>query len=86
MTHIIPVRDLKDTASVSRLCHESEAPIFITKNGYGDMVMMSIKVYEDRLAKAELYAKLDAAEKQIEHGEVLDAQASLNRLRKRCHV
>ncbi len=86
MTHIIPVRDLKDTAAISRLCHESEAPVFITKNGYGDMVMMSIKVYEDRLAKAELYAKLDAAEAQIESGEVLDAQTSLNRLRKRCHV
>ncbi len=86
MTHIIPVRDLKDTASISRLCHESEAPVFITKNGYGDMVMMSIKVYEDRLAKAELYAKLDAAEEQIENGEVLDARKALNRLRKRCHV
>ncbi len=86
MTHIIPVRDLKDTAAVSRLCHESASPIFITKNGYGDMVMMSIKVYEDRLAKAELYSKLDAAEAQIESGDVLDAQESLNRLRKRCHV
>ena len=43
MPHIIPIRDLKDTAKVSELCHKTGEPIFITKNGYGDMVLMSMK-------------------------------------------
>jgi len=42
MPKIIPIRDLKDTSTVSELCHESSEPIYVTKNGYGDMVVMSI--------------------------------------------
>jgi len=43
---IIPIRDLKDTSAVSKLCHESEEPIYVTKNGYADMVIMSNEAYE----------------------------------------
>ena len=43
MPQIIPIRDLKDTALVSQMCKESSEPIYITKNGYGDMVIMSMK-------------------------------------------
>ena len=46
MARIIPIRDLKDTAKISELCHSSDEPVFITKNGYDDMVIMSSKVYE----------------------------------------
>lgn len=44
--HIIPIKDLKDTAKVSEMCHESSMPIYVTKNGYGDMVVMSMECYE----------------------------------------
>ncbi|MBP3870573.1 MAG: putative DNA binding domain-containing protein [Faecalicoccus sp.] len=44
--HIIPIGDLKDTVKISELCHQIKEPIFITRNGYGDMVIMSIKVFE----------------------------------------
>ena len=43
MPRIIPIRDLKDTAAISQMCSESAEPIYITKNGYGDMVIMSIQ-------------------------------------------
>ena len=43
MPRIIPIRDLKDTAAISQMCSESKEPIYITKNGYGDMVLMSLK-------------------------------------------
>ena len=43
---IIPIRDLRDTANISELCHSSEEPIHITKNGYSDMVIMSAEVYD----------------------------------------
>ena len=46
MPQIIPIKDLKNTAEISELCHRSEEPVYITKNGYGDMVIMSIENYE----------------------------------------
>ncbi len=46
MSQIIPIKDLKDTSALSAKVNASEEPIFITKNGYGDMVIMSMAVYE----------------------------------------
>ena len=48
MPRIIPIRDLKNTAEISKMCNESPEPVYITKNGYGDMVIMSMKAYEER--------------------------------------
>ena len=63
---IRPISELKNTTSISNLCHEVKAPIFITRNGYSDMVIMSIDTYERDMATLELYGKLDEAEAQIE--------------------
>ena len=41
---IIPIRDLKNTSEISNLCHQSDDPVFITKNGYGDMVLMTLPI------------------------------------------
>lgn len=49
MPHIIPIRDLKNTTEISRLCNESHEPIYVTKNGYGDMVIMSMETYENKM-------------------------------------
>lgn len=65
---IRPISELKDTTGISKLCHEVKAPIFITKNGYSDLVIMSIDTYERNMALLELYGKLDEAEAQIESG------------------
>ena len=46
MPQIIPIRDLKNTSEISEICHRSDEPVFVTKNGYGDMVIMSIETYE----------------------------------------
>ena len=43
MPEIIPIRDLKNTNAISQHCHETQEPIFVTKSGYGDMVIMSIR-------------------------------------------
>lgn len=43
MPEIIPIRDLKNTNAISQRCHETQEPIFVTKSGYRDMVIMSIK-------------------------------------------
>ena len=81
MPRIIPIRDLKDTAAVSRLCNETQEPVYITKNGYGDMVIMSMKAYEEKMELLDLYAKLDQAEQQLQWGETVDARAALTALR-----
>jgi len=46
MPQIRPITDLRNTTEISELCHSRREPIFITKNGYGDLVVMSIETYE----------------------------------------
>jgi hypothetical protein len=86
MPQIIPIRDLKNTAEISQKCRLADAPIFITKNGYGDMVIMSMKRYEDSLAQLDVYAKLDDAERQISEEKTVASETSMKRLRAKHHV
>ena len=86
MPQIIPIRDLKNTSEVSQMCKESAEPIFVTKNGYGDMVIMSMELYEKKLALLDVYAKLSAAEEQVKAGKVLDAEEGLRAIREKYHV
>ena len=81
MPRIIPIRDLKDTAAISQMCSESPEPIYITKNGYGDMVIMSMKAYEEKLFMADVYLKLAEAEAEVREGKVSDAREGLRTLR-----
>lgn len=75
MPRIIPIRDLKDTTAIAQMCSESKEPIFITKNGYGEMVIMSMKAYEEKMLMLDVYERLAAAE-----DEVQDAYAALKEL------
>ncbi|MDR7870696.1 MAG: prevent-host-death protein [Tissierellaceae bacterium] len=84
MIEIRPIKDLRDTSEISKLCEESKEPIYITKNGYGHLVVMSMETYKDKLAKADLYEKLAEAENQIKNGEkLLDAEAVFESLKDR---
>ena len=86
MPQIIPIRDLKNTSEVSKMCREAAEPIFVTKNGYGDMVIMSIETYEKKMSMIDAYAKLQAAEAQVAEGKVLDAGEGLRSLREKYDV
>jgi PHD/YefM family antitoxin component YafN of YafNO toxin-antitoxin module len=84
MIEIRPIKDLRDTSEISKLCEERREPIYITKNGYGHLVIMSMDTYKDKLAKADLYEKLAEAENQINNGEeLLDAEAVFESLKNR---
>lgn len=83
MPRIIPIRDLKDTAAISQMCNESREPIYITKNGYGDMVLMSMKAYEEKMLMLDVYDRLAAAEDEVQAGKVTDAESSLRELRQK---
>ena len=86
MPQIRPVSDLRNNfADISRVVHETGEPVFLTKNGYGDMVVMSIEAYERKLFESDIYFKLKEAEleakftdKRFTHEEVFsDLRARL---------
>ncbi len=83
MAKIIPIRDLKDTNAISAKCHESDEPIFVTKNGYGDMVIMSIEVYEKDFENSRILSALAVAEKDIQYGKVRNAFDALKETREK---
>lgn len=65
MPEIRPISDLRNNFnSISEACHKKAEPVFITKNGQGDLVVMSIALYEQQQAQIELYKKLLEAEAQ----------------------
>ena len=74
---IIPMRDLKNTVEVERQCKEEQGPIFVTKNGYGRLVVMDIEYYESTIQKMEEARLLIEALEDVEEGRVLDGKEAL---------
>lgn len=67
MNMIRPVSDLRNNfADISKTVHETAQPVFLTKNGYGDMVVMSIETFENLQFESEVYFKLQEAEREAE--------------------
>ena len=83
MPQIIPIKDLKNTSEISELCNKSEEPIYVTKNGYGDMVIMSMAVYENTMRQLNMYRELELSEQQIAERKTKDARCSLTAMRER---
>ena len=82
MPTIRPISDLRNTNKISELCHSRQEPVFITKNGYGDLVLMSMSVYEKQFSSLEVYKKLGEAEAQLNSGAALvDGREVFSRLR-----
>jgi len=84
MPQIRPITDLRNTNEISDLCHAKNEPIFITKNGYGDLVVMSVETYEAMLDENELDREIAQAE--IEHrldGKLHEAREALGTLRRK---
>ncbi len=83
MPQIIPIKDLKDTSGISELCHSTKEPIYITKNGYGDMVLMSIELFEEQRKKWEMYSEIELSEEQIAQGKTKNAKDALASVRQK---
>ena len=67
MNMIRPVSDLRNNfADISKTVHETTQPVFLTKNGYGDMVVLSMEAYENLQFESEVYFKLQEAEREAE--------------------
>jgi prevent-host-death family protein len=83
MPQIIPIKDLKNTSEISELCHKTNEPVYITKNGYGDMVIMSMETYERVADRLKMYQSLMVSEQQIKEGKVKDAKESVASVREK---
>lgn len=83
MPQMIPIRDLQNVDVISRMCRESSEPIFISKNGRSDMVVMSVETYERKMVLADIEEKLAVAAEQIEKGEVVPVQDTIKMVREK---
>lgn len=71
MKMIRPVSDLRNNfADISKTVHETAQPVFLTKNGYGDMVVLSMEAYENLQFDSEVYFKLQEAEREAELSDI----------------
>ena len=65
MNTIRPVSDLRNHfAEISRIVHETEQPVFLTKNGFGDMVVLSMEAFEKLQFESDVFLKLQEAERE----------------------
>ena len=86
MPVIVPVRDLKNTTKISELCNRENRPIFITKNGYGNMVVMSMACYEESIGRNSIYAKLEEARADVAAGRTRPMREAIKSQRAKLNV
>ena len=88
MPVIRPISDLRNRfAAISKECHENGEPVFLTKNGQGDLVVMSIEEYERMEGRLELYVKLEEAERENQNSaESISHDEMMVRLRERLNA
>lgn len=77
---IIPMRDLKDTVEVEKKCTEANGPVFVTKNGYGRLVVMDIDYYEQTMKKIYEAKQISEGLADIENGRVIDGDTVKQRM------
>lgn len=85
MPHIRSSADLRNNYNeISTFCHDSAEPVFITKNGRGDLTVLSIEAYDALLETIEIDAAISQAEREMAEGEpFLDVHEVLEDLRRK---
>jgi prevent-host-death family protein len=85
MPIIRPITELRNRANeISKVCKQENQPVFITKNGHGELVVMSQGHYEQLQARLDLYDKLAAAEAEEAAGSrLIPSPTVFARLRRR---
>ncbi len=84
MPQIRPITDLRNTNEISEICHARQEPVFITKNGYGDLVIMSIEAYEAMLESLAVDTAIAGAEAELaQGGQLHDAREAFAALRRK---
>jgi len=84
MPAIRPSADLRNKYNeISELCHEYSEPVFITKNGTGDLAVMSIETYEYLAGKLRLYSLIDEGLAQVKEGRVKPMKGTIKSIREK---
>jgi prevent-host-death family protein len=84
MPTIRPSADLRNKYNeISEFCHEYSEPVFITKNGTGDLAVMSIETYEFLTGKMELYSLINEGLNQVKEGRVKPMKGTLKNIREK---
>ena len=78
---IIPMRDLKNTVEIEKLCAETDGPVFVTKNGYGRLVVMDIDYYERAMQQIFEARELEAGLEDCRNGRIIDGKQAMEELR-----
>ncbi len=80
---IIPMRDLKDTVAIEKRCAEANGPVFVTKNGYGRLVVMDIEYYERVFQKIYEAKVINEGLQDVSAGKLVDGKEGLNAIRRK---
>ena len=84
MPVVRPISDLRNkTPEIERLCRESGEPVYVTKNGKAELVVLSAAAYEREQARLELYGKLAEAEEDVRRGDRGVAVATVRKVLRR---
>lgn len=80
---IIPMRDLKNTVEIERRCAEENGPVYVTKNGYGRLVVMDIEYYERTMRKIHEAQTVIEGLDDIRASRVVDGDDAINSIRRK---
>ena len=84
MPLIMPIQDLCNTTEISNIAHEEQKPIFITKNGYNDLVVMSSELYDKFARINHIDQAIYESEQEVANGaEAVDAETVFAELEKK---
>ena len=78
---IVPMRDLKDTVRIENMCSETKAPVFVTKNGYGKLVVMDIECFEKLMKDVYVAKAINEGLKDLENDKTKDGNLVLNEMK-----
>ncbi|MCI7125785.1 MAG: type II toxin-antitoxin system Phd/YefM family antitoxin [Agathobaculum sp.] len=84
MPTIRPSSDLRNGYNeISEFCHKHREPVYLTKNGVGDLAVMSIETYEMLVGKFELYHMLEKSLREIEQGDGISLDEAFDKIESR---
>lgn len=78
---IVPMRDLKDTVKIENLCLENKEPVFVTKNGYGKLVVMDIALFEQLMNEIYIAKSLKEGLEDVKTGKTRDSKKVLEEIK-----
>ncbi len=81
--NIVPIKDLKNTVKIEELCRESNAPVFVTKNGYGSLVVMNIDYYTETIKEVEEAKLIFEGLENIKNNNLYDGKEVMKGLKEK---